>query len=141
TVAEARGRMPGSSSSITAHGRSSPMATDPKVTPANDPILVKGIRVFTYPKLIFIFPTFLTALICGTFMMVRGDNTVDPLKAPPGVVKVEAAPPIEKLKGEELILAKHQRFLRPENLLGVLFLGIFAFNLVIMALDFPRFTL
>jgi signal transduction histidine kinase len=27
-----------------------------------------------------------------------------------------------------------------QNLLGILFLGIFAFNLLIMAIDFPRFT-
>ena len=34
----------------------------------------------------------------------------------------------------------HKRFTAPENLLGVLFLGVFAFNLLIMALDFPRTT-
>ena len=34
-----------------------------------------------------------------------------------------------------------KRFTSPQNLLGVLFLGVFAFNLLIMALDFPRFTI
>ena len=36
---------------------------------------------------------------------------------------------------------KHDRFKTPQNLLGVLFLGVFAFNLLIMAIDFPRFTI
>ena len=36
---------------------------------------------------------------------------------------------------------KVQRFYSPQNLLAMLFLGMFAFNLLVMALDFPRFAL
>ncbi len=51
---------------------------------------------------------------------------------PPRPAPGEAAP---------VEVAKHKRFTTPENLLGVLFLGVFAFNLLIMAIDFPRFTI
>ena len=61
------------------------MASDPKATPAPDRTMYKGIRIFTYPKLIFIFPTMLTALICGVGMTLLGNPTEDPLKkAAPG---------------------------------------------------------
>ena len=36
---------------------------------------------------------------------------------------------------------KVDRFKTPQNLLAMLFLGMFAFNLLVMALDFPRFAL
>ena len=36
---------------------------------------------------------------------------------------------------------KVDRFRTPQNLLAMLFLGMFAFNLLVMALDFPRFSL
>ena len=38
-------------------------------------------------------------------------------------------------------MTKVDRFMTPQNLLAMLFLGMFAFNLLVMALDFPRFTL
>ena len=56
------------------------MASDSKATPAPDRMLVKGIRIFSYPKLIFIFPTFITALICGVGMSLLGNTTEDPLE-------------------------------------------------------------
>ena len=36
---------------------------------------------------------------------------------------------------------KVDRFRTPQNLLAMLFLAMFAFNLLVMALDFPRFSL
>jgi len=130
------------------------MASDPKSTPIPDSQMVKhrdqGIRIFTYPKLIFIFPTMITALICGVGMTLIGDRTEDPLKAHPATttttvggatVKTAEVKPLANATPEEKITARHKRFLTSQNLLGVLFLGILAFNLLIMALDFPRFTL
>ena len=119
------------------------MASDPKAasTPPNS--LVKqrdhGIRIFTYPKLIFIFPTMIVALICGIGMKLVGDKTTDPIK----IEKAEVA--AKEAKGEPVTVPapatlKHERFMTSQNLLGILFLGIFAFNLLIMAIDFPRFT-
>ena len=38
-------------------------------------------------------------------------------------------------------MTKLDRFRTPQNLLGILFLAVLAFNLLVMALDFPRFEL
>ncbi len=124
------------------------MASDPKATPAHDRPMVKGIRIFTYPKLIFIFPTMVVALLCGLGMSLLGNPTEDPLKKTPGGAVVKDAGPAAETgtttKSEEpaepVKMLKHQRFVQPQNLLGILFLGILAFNLVIMGIDFPRFT-
>jgi len=120
------------------------MASDPKATPVPDAKLVKhrdqGIRIFTYPKLIFIFPTMVAALICGIGMTLIGDRTLDPSKKP-AAVKATAGQTKPADTAETVVLAPHQRFNTPQNLLGVLFLGIFAFNLLIMGIDFPRFSI
>jgi hypothetical protein len=103
----------------------------------------------------------IVALICGIGMRLIGDKTEDPLKKnPPGVSASKptstsasatpskpAAPTAEAKAGdhqterERFWRERHQRFLTTQNLLGVLFLGILAFNMLIMAIDFPRFTL
>ncbi|MGE5757000.1 MAG: hypothetical protein ACM35G_15020 [Planctomycetaceae bacterium] len=118
------------------------MASDPKQTANPESALVarrdQGIRIFTYPKTIFIFPTLVVALICGIGMQMIGDRTEDPIKkaaearATAGEHPNAAPTPVP--------MARHQRFVTPQNLLGILFLGILAFNLLIMAIDFPRFT-
>jgi hypothetical protein len=93
---------------------------------------VKGIRIFTYPKVIYIFPTMIVALICGVGMSVIRNRTEDPIRAAAAVAAAQpGAPTIER----------HERFSTAQNLLGVLFLGVLAFNLLTMALDFPRFTI
>jgi hypothetical protein len=38
-------------------------------------------------------------------------------------------------------VTQHDRFTTPQNLLGILFLAVLGFNLLVMALDFPRFEL
>jgi hypothetical protein len=124
------------------------MASDPKHPPTSAAAAAlqrgHGIRIFTYPKVIFIFPTLVAALICGTGMMLIQDRTVDPLKTPPKL-SADAAPVPVAQPGDAQpappVRAKHERFTTPQNLLGVLFLAVFAFNLLIMAIDFPRFTL
>lgn len=121
------------------------MASDSKSTaaPPQQPVKNRdqGIRIFTYPKLIFMFPMLITALICGIGMTLIGDETADPIKkekaAMVAEVKERTGSPPAKVTATTL---KHERFVRPQNLLGVLFLGIFAFNLLILAMDFPRFT-
>jgi hypothetical protein len=118
------------------------MASDPKATPVPESRAVvhreQGIKVFTYPKLIFIFPTMVTALLCGIGMSLIGDRIEDPLKKPAVVKAGEARPAVAP---EVKTIEPHQRFNTPQNLLAVLFLGIFAFNLLIMGVDFPRFSI
>jgi hypothetical protein len=117
----------------------SAMASDPKAKPAPDRNLYKGIRIFTWPKLIFMFPTLLAALVCGVGMSLIGNRTEDPLKQPQVVVKAEN-PGGAAAAADPARMAKHERFVQAQNLLAVLFLAIFGFNLVVLGLDFPRFT-
>jgi hypothetical protein len=117
------------------------MASDPKQSANPESALVahrdQGIRIFTYPKMIFIFPTLVTALICGIGMQIIGDKTEDPIKQ---AAEVQATAGEHPTAAPAPPMAKHQRFVTPQNMLGILFLGILAFNLLIMAIDFPRFT-
>jgi hypothetical protein len=51
-----------------------------------------GVRIFTYPKIIFIFPTMVAALICGLGMMMIRDNTIDPTSKTAQAIKAANAP-------------------------------------------------
>jgi len=139
------------------------MASDPKQTPTPESPSIKhrdkGIVIFTYPKVIFMFPTLIVALICGIGMSLIHDQTGDPFARPAEAQATgETGAPVEAQTTGETAKAqapregdrststqaaapgRHRRFTTPQNLLCVLFLSVFAFNLLIMALDFPRFT-
>jgi len=94
--------------------------------------------IFTYPKVIFIFPTLIAALVCGVGMSLIRDDTSDPVK--PGTT-ARATLDGQPARVQSDRQADIARFTSPQNLIGVLFLGVFAFNLLIMGLDFPRFTI
>jgi hypothetical protein len=119
------------------------MSTDPKSSSPPPPPSTardrgKGMLIFTYPKVIFIFPTMIAALVCGVGMSLIHDDTTDPLRAGTTVQATESGQPARVEDGKS---AEMTRFTSPQNLIGVLFLGVFAFNLLIMGLDFPRFTI
>jgi hypothetical protein len=125
------------------------MASDPKSTSPGTAggtasrIDVKGIRLFSYPKVIYIFPTMIVALICGIGMMWIHNRTEDPTAAP-AAAQVKAAGPAAAAAPAQAPArtpARHERFTTAQNLFGVLFLGVFAFNLLTMAVDFPRFSI
>src|SRR5512133_3532578 len=100
------------------------MASDPKQTARPESALVarrdQGIRIFTYPKTIFIFPTLVVALICGIGMQMIGDRTEDPIKIE--AVAQATAGEHPSVAPTSVPMAKHQRFVTPQNLLGILFL-------------------
>ena len=119
----------------------------------------KGVRIFTYPKIIFIFPTLIMSLICwvGMWMITETSNTSDSIKVNQAQLKREAridpnAQPGDKItSGPAVVIpsagpmplgdANPTRFRRPENRLGMIFLLVFFFNMLILAIDFPRFTI
>jgi hypothetical protein len=108
----------------------------------------KGVRIFTYPKIIFILPTFFAAVFCGIAMLAFGDKTHDPTKPPPGTVaqaNPKATPSANATKATSSDGAANppaiRRFSQPQNVLGMIFLIIFGLNLLVMAIDFPRFTI
>ncbi|MFO0960366.1 MAG: hypothetical protein U0800_23510 [Isosphaeraceae bacterium] len=124
------------------------------------------VRIFTFPKIIFLWPTFVAALVCGIGMTIYNNNTLDPKKQPAEVVvkapAKSAAPtpespagaippapaqsgaanePTAAVEGDDVIVRIPRRFNSPSNLMALFFLGVFAFNIIVLALDFPRFTL
>ena len=62
------------------------MAWDPKQTPTPKSPSAnhreRGVVIFTYSKIIFMFPTTIIALICGIGMSLTHDQTSDPLARP-----------------------------------------------------------
>jgi hypothetical protein len=89
----------------------------PTTSLPSSPSHEKAIRIFMWPKVIFLYPSAIVALICWAGMMIISDRTEVPFE-----------------------LDKVDRWWTPQNLLGVFFLAVLAFNLIVMALDFPRFS-
>jgi hypothetical protein len=102
---------------------------------------VKGIRLFSYPKVIYIFPTMIVALICGFGMWWIRDRTEDPTRAPAAAQVKAAGSAGATATAPAAVPPRHERFQTAQNLFGVLFLVVFAFNLLTMAIDFPRFSI
>ena len=148
------------------------MSTDAKPgpfpsTPSHVAHREKGMKIFVWPKVIFLYPTAIVALLCWLGMWMNHDRAHDPTRSLKDTVKALAAqrrdspgatlrlarhhPVISKTPHEDVVIVslaagdshthKVERFKTPQNLLAMLFLGMFAFNLLVMALDFPRFTL
>lgn len=135
------------------------MSTDQKIP---DPSTVprvrgrdKGIKIFMWPKVIYIFPSAVVSLICAIGMWALPDKEYDPSRGPEvvtaagenaEVVRVDSpkadVPTADgSTKAPGAPITRRERFNTPQNLLGVLFLVVLGFNLVVMGLDFPRFEL
>ena len=126
------------------------MASDPKqTTQAPPPPQVKSVQIFSYPKIIFIWPTMIFALICGLGMMVVGPEELNVGKAvaAQGIdgetdVTVEVADDADEAEVEVAQLPPRlRRFSSWQNIFGIVFLIVFSVNMIVMSLDFPRFTL
>lgn len=130
--------------------------------PATSSFPHRGIRIFTYPKIIFIWPTFLAAVVSAIIMAVTGNDTNDPyrvrpLDAVPPVATSNAEPEAENPQtaetenaeaaeadtkaGDEVPPRIKHRFTTPQNIAGLIFLTVFFLNLLVMSIDFPRFTI
>jgi hypothetical protein len=119
------------------------MSTDsPKAAPsASSPPIHRGVRVFTYPKIIFLMPTFLAAIVCGIGMLVTGNEVEDPAKLAANQPAIAA--PAETAKSETPASTAPRspvRFGSAQNFMATAFLVVFGLNLIILAFDFPRFT-
>jgi len=89
----------------------------------------KSIFLISYPKVVFLYPTFIAALFCGLFMTFSGAG-VDQ--------KPDAAPAVEQKEGAEeapIVVEDHRA-----AVVGSLFLCVLAINLVVLSFDFPRTT-
>lgn len=129
----------------------SPVSTKPRSSGE------KGIKIFMWPKVIYIFPSAIVALFCAMGMYMLQDKLYDPSEPHEhGVAHSNTATPAEKpailttdpnapvtppTAENPRPMTRRERFNTPQNLLGILFLTMLAFNLVVMGLDFPRFEL
>jgi hypothetical protein len=120
------------------------MDAKPPVTTPSTPTKLKhrekGIRIFMWPKVIYIFPSAIVALICAIGMWSLHDKSYDRSEPVQVVTSPTAEGPATRTDMPEK-LSKRDRFMTAQNLLGVLFLAVLGFNLLVMALDFPRFEL
>ncbi len=118
---------------------STPMTTEP--TPKHRE---QGIRIFMWPKVIFLYPTAIVALICAIGMQIIDDRVHDPSRPLSEAVdarqfkQADGAPSVNE---NSETMDKLDRFWTPQNLLGMLFLTMLAFNLLTMGLDLPRFSI
>lgn len=107
----------------------------------------KGMKIFTYPKIIFIWPTMATAIICAIGMVMIGNDTTDPTKEPVKVGETKTVQVKTEIKTDAkgnvttTTTTPIRRFSSVQNVLGMFFIVVFFFNLLIMAIDFPRFTI
>ena len=119
------------------------MSTDPKSAASSAATRQhKGMRIFTYPKIIFIWPTMVTAVICFIGMIVIRDDTTDPTKQHRAGTEV-SKPVSDKDRAVDSNTPQDERpkrFSSAQNVFGVLFITVFGLNILIMAIDFPRFT-
>jgi hypothetical protein len=114
------------------------MSADPKApTTTGAPVAhrEKGVKVFTYPKIVFILPTLVMSLICWIGMMAIHDDTIRPSKLAAATQSLE-----QKAEAEGRSPAQTPDFSSPQNLLALTFLIVFALNVLVMTFDFPRFA-
>jgi hypothetical protein len=116
---------------------------------AHDDRQVKPIYLVAYPKIIFLYPTMIAALLAGIYMLAVSSwvaRQVDATpKAPPAAVAEGTAPAAPDAAAKPAA-ALHEATMNEMSsrtdvhLVGVAFLVIFALNLIVFAFDFPRTT-
>jgi len=121
---------------------------------AHDDRQVKPIYLVAYPKIIFLYPTMIAALLAGIYMLAVSSwvaRQVDATpKAPPAAVAEGTAPAAPDAAAPDAAAkpaaALHEATMNEMSsrtdvhLVGVAFLVIFALNLIVFAFDFPRTT-
>ena len=128
------------------------MSTDPKksVSPSGAAAaraeIPKKVRIFSYPKIVYLYPTMIVSFLCALIMWTIKDRELNVKSGGPGIVKPAQLQPTGNNANPPTNLAvtddsRPRRSTTIQNLAGLLFLGVLGFNLIVMALDFPRFTI
>ncbi len=121
----------------------------PKPADAPKPDSMRAIKIFSYPKVIFIWPSMAISFICGIGMLFADDspprasevNTTAALEEEGSDQPSEEGAESDSAATETPRESQAGRFATIPNILGFLFLIFFAVNMFVMSLDFPRFTL
>ena len=104
----------------------------------------QGIRIFMWPKVIFLYPTAIVSLICALGMHIIDDRVHDPSRPLDQAVERRQMAGTDgrtAITDSSATMDKLDRFWTTQNLLGMLFLSMLAFNLLTMGLDLPRFSI
>lgn len=124
-----------------------PLDKEPSTAVKSSEQSESGERVFlvSYPKIIFLYPSVITAIFCAVFMWAKGDVPKEQLGvAGAATANDAAAAPAngESAKSEGESSPKTSAVVAPTYHLNCarIFLIVFALNMVVIAFDFPRAT-
>lgn len=87
----------------------------------------RSIYLVSFPKIVFLYPTMIAALIAGIYMAIV--PLTESKVAPQAAAEGEAA---------TTVAAAHER--TDVHIVGAAFLFVFALNMIVFAFDFPRTT-
>jgi cytochrome b561 len=100
----------------------------------------------SYPKIVFLYPTLIAAIVCGMYMWISG--AVDGPEAPAAVAAVDGAEAGEAAAADDEVAANDDEAaadeVRPSShtahVMARFFLLVLTINLVVISFDFPRTT-
>ncbi|QDT37099.1 hypothetical protein [Stratiformator vulcanicus] len=113
----------------------------PESSESASPADIQSVYLVSYPKVTLLWPTFLLALISGVCTLFAGDLApAVGMDGPPAAQETSSDVEGEETVDDETPAAKpvQRKGNRFAEFLGVLFLGVFGLNLVVLAFDFPR---
>ena len=101
---------------------------------------VRGVILVSYPKVVFLYPSLVVAILAGLYMQIWGNTAMEQ----PGKAAMVAAAPAVDAKAEGQPAAKAKAPAAPiidgPTIAAAAFLLTLALNLVIISFDFPRTT-
>lgn len=117
---------------------STPDASPAKTSPLDGEKEPDSIFLISFPKIVFLWPSFVAALVAGIYMMFAGE-------AEPATVEQPAAAEAATAEAAETGEARPADKARDAGLpgqavVGWLFLVVLSINLVVLSFDFPRAT-
>lgn len=115
------------------------MSTVPPATPAPDKKREKGVILVSYPKVVFLYPSVLVALVAALYMQFVGNAAIE--KADVAHANAVAAAEAAPADGAEPAV-KPEQVQRPIGpvMMGTVFIVVLLLNLVVISFDFPRTT-
>lgn len=105
----------------------------------------KPIFLFSHPKIVFLYPTFIAAVVCGIISFFIGTEVID-VTALEGVKVVGAeGEKISELEVQKEPGAKEVKKLkyaatRAGEITTMVFMCVFSLNMIVLTFDFPRTT-
>lgn len=103
---------------------------------------VRGVILVSYPKVVFLYPSLIVAIIAGLYMQISGNEKIDRhgkaaavAAAPAAAAKAAGQPDVKAAP-----VAAKEAIIDGPTIAAAAFLMTLALNLVIISFDFPRTT-